>query len=493
MSGIEDVPESARRRAALEFYGDPSEYPDCPMPDWLKRRLALGDDDVLVREAAGAVGDAWNGRAAGPTAELVRRGLEGSADGPAVFAALTRWLAPRSPHQVMAGWAQGLYTPRRAVSKAVEHGLVIPALRDRLRCVRSRPSAGASDPVCWTVGFGDPVVALPERARSLYRRERALIDAWTARAGLLAGEVAVGGGAVLAARWGHRHADDVDVVVQGGAAYAGMVHARRELEALAESRGGGVVWVHEVQVVRVVWLARDLKIAAKIEFFGEVESPPGHAERLDDLEGRPTRTLGTSQILWANLNRCRRRLGPEDVFDLREAGRRDPGALAAAVNAWPRFAMLEVAQALRSDAAAIGAEIESGVRAPAGLGPGGGCGVARDAGDAVELALYREVAVRVEKGLVRVDRVVGSGRLRPLRWPADETAVEAERTGVARCLDVLGMSVVLSEAASVASRTGEAAEVWCARNGETVRWVRAADLLRALAALGPTVSPPGPA
>ena len=40
---------------AAEYYGDPSEYPDCPMPDWLKRRLGLPPDERLIDEAAAAM------------------------------------------------------------------------------------------------------------------------------------------------------------------------------------------------------------------------------------------------------------------------------------------------------------------------------------------------------------------------------------------------------------------------------------------------------
>ena len=221
--------------------------------------------------------------------------------------------------------------------------------------------------------------------------------------------------------------------------------------------------------------------AVGLQFRGEAESPPGHAERLDDLEGRSTRTLGTRQILWGKLDRCRRDLDPKDVFDIREAGWYAPGALAAAVNAWPRFAMRCLAQSLRSDAAEVGRQVEAAVRTSGGIAPGDGRVVAGEAGDAVERALYREVTVGVEKGLVRVDRVNGVGMLRSLRWPPDETAVEAERTGIARCLDAFGMSAVLADAASAAERSDGAAEIWSARDGAAVHWRRPPDALRAAA------------
>lgn len=35
----EALAEDRNGEIAVEYYGDPSEYPDCPMPDWLKRRL----------------------------------------------------------------------------------------------------------------------------------------------------------------------------------------------------------------------------------------------------------------------------------------------------------------------------------------------------------------------------------------------------------------------------------------------------------------------
>ncbi|MDE0371714.1 MAG: nucleotidyl transferase AbiEii/AbiGii toxin family protein, partial [Rhodospirillales bacterium] len=455
---------------ASEYYGDPSEYPDCPMPDWLKRRLGLPPDDRLIGEAAAAMRAASMGSRTVPTIEEVRRGLADGAGAAAVFAALSSWLAGRSPHQMMAGWARGLYTPRQAVAKAVEHGIRIPGLRDQLRCVRACGSAAPGGSVRWNIEPEEPIVKLPEPARTLYLRERDLIAAWTAGAGLAAEQVALGGGSVLGARWGHRDSDDIDVVLQGGTAYAEMLSARETLEALAESRGGTVSWVPQVQAVRINWSNRDLGTNVKLEFFAEAESPPGHAERIVELEGRPTRTLGTRQILWGKLERSLRVGIAKDIFDIREAARRDPEALAAAVNAWPGSAMRDLAQAFRSNAAAAGKLIEKELRTTVAIEPGAGRIVAEEAGNAIERALYREVTVGVEKGLVRVDRVTAAGPLPPLRWPADETAVEAERTGMARHLDANGISLVLNDAASVAGRSAGAAAIWTARDGETVMW-----------------------
>jgi len=79
--------------------------------------------------------------------------------------------------------------------------------------------------------------------------------------------------------------------------------------------------------------------------------------------------------------------------------------------------------------------------------------------------------------------VTVAGPLPPLRWPADETAVEAERTGMARHLDAVGMSLVLSDAASVAGRSAGAAAIWTAKDGETVKWNRPFEALTAMAAI----------
>ena len=325
-------------------------------------------------------------------------------------------------------------------------------------------------------------MTLPELARTLYLRERGLIDAWTAGAGLAPDQVCLGGGSVLAAWWKHRDSDDIDVVAQGETAYAEMLSARKTLDALAESCGGTVSWVNDLQAVRIAWPDLDSGATDKIEFFGEAESPPEHAERSVNLEGRSTRILGIRQILWGKLDRCLKRITSKDVFDLREAGLRDTEEVVAAVNAWPGWKMRELAQTFRSDAPAIGEEIEAQLRTTAVIEAGAGRIVAEEAADAVERALYREVRVGVEKGLVRVDRATVVGPLEPLRWPPDETAVEAKRTGMARCLDALGMRVVLDDAASVASRSDGAAEIWTARDGDIVKWTRPPEVLRTMAA-----------
>ena len=477
-----DAAEAEMACSAAEYYGDPSEYPDRPMPDWLKRRLGLPPDERLVREAVSAMQAAAMGYRIRPTMEVVARGLADGAGAGAVLMAFSYLLAPRSPEQAMAGWAAGAYTPRQAVARAVEHGFKFRGLRDQLRCVRVRGSAAAEEEFAsWDTVPGEPVVKLPERARTLYLRERGLIDAWTAAAGFAPEQVAVGGGTVLAARWGHRGSDDVDVVVQGVAAYKQMLSAQQTLDELARCRGGDVLWVPRLHAVRIVWTAGDPAISDKLEFFAESESPPRYAERMQDLEGRLTRTLGTRQILWGKLDRCLRLFSPKDIFDIREAGRRDADELVVAVNAWPVSAMCGLAHVFRSNAATVGGEIEEALRSVAAVASGDGRLVAREAADAVERALYRELTVGVEHGLVRVDRLTAEGLLPSLRWLPAETEIEAERTGLARYLDCNGISVALDDAVAVAERSDGVAKVWIGRAGETVEWNRPTEALMAMA------------
>ena len=424
----------------------------------------------------------------------VRRGLAPEAGAQAAFAALSRWIGARSPHQMMAGWAAGLYTPRQVVAKAVAHGIRIPGVRDQLRCVRARGPAAPGAVVPWTAPPEELTVKLAEPARTLYLRERGLIDAWIAAAGLQPAQVALGGGSVLAARWRHRHSDDIDVVVQGPAAYAKMLSARGKLTVLAEQRGATVRWVPEIRAVRLTWPNSELASGDKLEFFGRAESPPQYDERAIELEGRSTRTLGTAQILWGKLDRCARGIVAKDVVDIREAGCCDSEALAAAVNAWPSATMRAFAQTLRSDAATLGEEIEATVRTAVPLQPGAGRTIAHEAGDSIERALYREVAIGVEKGLVRVDRETTTGVLPPLRWPPDENGVEGERTGMVRHLAALGMSVVLDDAVSVARRAHGAARLWTARAGCIVEWRRPPEVLQAMVdACAGREAPPGSA
>ena len=477
-----DAAEAEMACSAAEYYGDPSEYPDCPMPDWLKPRLGLPPDERLVREAVSAMQAAAMGYRIRPTMEVVARGLADGAGAGAVLMAFSYLLAPRSPEQAMAGWAAGAYTPRQAVARAVEHGFKFRGLRDQLRCVRVRGSVAAREAFAsWDLDPGEPVVKLPERARTLYLRERDLIDAWTAAAGFGSEQVAIGGGSVLAARWGHRRSNDVDVVVQGATAYKQMLNAQETLNALARGRGGEVLWVHRLDAVRITWTSGDPAVPDKLEFFAESKSPPACAERMQDLEGRLTRTLGTRQILWGKLDRCLRVFAPKDIFDIREAGRRDADELVAAVNAWSAFAMRQLAHVFRTDAAAIGKEIEASLRTVAVLAPGDGRIVAQEAADAVERALYREVTVGVENGLVRVDRVAGVGPLPSLRWLPADTPVEAERAGLARYLDRNGISVALDDAVAVAERSDGVGNVWIGRGGETVEWNRPSEVLMAMA------------
>ncbi|MCY4638170.1 MAG: hypothetical protein OXG04_27365 [Acidobacteria bacterium] len=157
--------------STAEYYGAPSEYPDCPMPDWLKRRLGLPPDERVVREAVEAMQAAAMGYRTAPTMEVVARGLADGADAADVLMAFSYLLAPRSRYQTMAGWVAGAYTPRQAVARAVEHGYKLRGLRDQLRCVRVRGFAAEQVFASWGSDPGEPIMKLPERARSLYLRE----------------------------------------------------------------------------------------------------------------------------------------------------------------------------------------------------------------------------------------------------------------------------------------------------------------------------------
>ena len=80
-----------------------------------------------------------------------RAGMNPSRIAASTFAPRSRWLAPRSAHQMMAGAARELlHDPRHLISKATEHSLRTRRLKDQLRCVRARKPKSGGTAIRWS-------------------------------------------------------------------------------------------------------------------------------------------------------------------------------------------------------------------------------------------------------------------------------------------------------------------------------------------------------
>ena len=167
-------------------------------------------------------------------------------------------------------------------------------------------------------------LTLPLPARGIWLRVRSLLGPALDRLGPEAGPWKIGGGTVLAARWGHRESVDLDLTVNAAAAIPALAAGpENDFEAEIGRRGGyAITFDRDRCTVRFS--------TGKLDLCALDPTPRGgHAGAL--VDGEPAVVLSNAQILCGKLQRATR--SPvRDVFDVVVAGRLDPQALAIAAN-----------------------------------------------------------------------------------------------------------------------------------------------------------------
>ncbi|MCY3738041.1 MAG: nucleotidyl transferase AbiEii/AbiGii toxin family protein [Gemmatimonadaceae bacterium] len=187
-------------------------------------------------------------------------------------------------------------------------------------------------------------LALPEPARTLWLRTRDAVR--TSLEELGGAEYEIGGGTVLAARWGHRISHDIDLTLPDTL----QLH---RLENPVESRfehrmrelGGRPEYYRSLRMYQVRFGDQGL------DLWAHAIQPPGSQERIN-IEGREESVLSNVQILWGKLARAERNLS-RDVYDLVHAAEHDPASLEIAVNAHPRGVAEWAARSWEEGGAAI--------------------------------------------------------------------------------------------------------------------------------------------
>lgn len=172
---------------------------------------------------------------------------------------------------------------------------------------------------------------LPEPARTLWRTTRDSV-----RQGLDAIgdriEFRLGGGTVLAARWGHRISFDVDIDLDAGVDLERLEHAEhgwfqqqvRKLGAIPE-------YSSRLNLYDIRFGERPHEQAVQL-WSHQLAIAKGHA--VETVEGREELVLSNAQILRGKLQRAAHKLA-RDVYDIRKASEVDPQSLEIAVNTIP--------------------------------------------------------------------------------------------------------------------------------------------------------------
>ena len=272
-------------------------------------------------------------------------------------------------------------------------------------------------------------LTLPEPAASLWRRTAPALDRALRQTQRPPAQWSIGGGTILARRWGHRESTDIDLTVPAGTG----IHTLDDrvggtLEADMTAAGAAHVSTGRARH-RIVFERGSIDIA-------EMDARPAAGGETAVVDGHQVTVKSTTQILRGKLERALREESPvRDLFDVAVAHHADPDALAEAANMLGEDEIRQVrthwrmnAHSLRQEAGAkltgVNPEYEAERRDPVGQ-------AIERLGD----ALYLAVRIRGTEGGLTIEARTRGRSIRAIRTPYDEVPDALERTGMAEFLN----------------------------------------------------------
>lgn len=171
-------------------------------------------------------------------------------------------------------------------------------------------------------------LVLPEPARSLWRRTRSVIRTGLAELGDDVG-YRIGGGTILAARWGHRTSFDIDLTLDRPANLRRLAGGRLD----AWLRGLGATCEFNAGIRMYDATFRDAAQTQAIQIWAK-EPSLYLGDGRETIDGQEETVLSTAQILRGKLERADMGLA-RDVYDIVTARERDPRSLEIAANSMP--------------------------------------------------------------------------------------------------------------------------------------------------------------
>ena len=285
-------------------------------------------------------------------------------------------------------------------------------------------------------GHGVEHLTLPEPAASLFRRTREALETHVGRHTPNGEGIRLTGGTVLAARWGHRRSDDIDITFDPETETA---HFDATLQPALEAVGGRPLAWGEWSRVEFGDNHIDLLKA-------EPQPATGQGRAL--IDASPVTVLTTTQLINAKLHN--RSLDPpvRDVYDIAVCGIEDPGSLERSVNGvyaatmdasilvW-KMHQAEHADRARDELHEVPDRLDPVLRNPALY-----------AINAAERALYWRVTITCDGGTVVVRTTSG--------WGKRETAYETVEQ-LNRGFEASGMNLFLRAHGHSSARTRERA------------------------------------
>ena len=241
----------------------------------------------------------------------------------------------------------------------------------------------------------------------------------------------LGGGTLLAARWGHRKSTDLDIFLPANSGITALDPRWNPRFTNA---------MHAIGASRVEVQDQSLKFSfptGRIEIT-QLDPTPSQPPEPAVVDGRDMTVYANSHILTGKLYGRGKRLPPRDIFDIAVARHEDPGALRTAVNFLDGNLHAEVLHTIRMEAEVYAEDAPNVIIEPAQrwthlLHEG-----AERAIEAVELATYRRVDIRYAGNVAGVELASRDG------WEAKE--VFASGRELAAGLIRLGLERVMLRA-----------------------------------------------
>ena len=271
-------------------------------------------------------------------------------------------------------------------------------------------------------------LTLPEPARSLWRKTAATLKRALSQTEHPPSRWSIGGGSILALRWGHRESTDIDLTAPNGSG----IHR-------LDQRVGGTLEA-DMTAIGAVDVATG-RTRHRIEFPGgsidiaEVDARPDGGGRISAVDGHEVTVKSTTQILRGKLERALRQESPvRDLFDIAVAHHAEPAALAEAANMLNEEEFRQVKahwltsrHSLEHEAgsklARVNPEYEAERRDPVGR-----------AVERLDAALYLAVRIRATDTRVIIETRTRGQTPRTIETTHDEAAKTIERTGMAEFL-----------------------------------------------------------
>ena len=306
---------------------------------------------------------------------------------------------------------------------------------------------------------------LPEPARSLWRRTRDII-----RTGLgeLGDEVGyrIGGGTILAARWGHRTSFDIDLTLDRPANLRRLVGGRLD----ARLRGLGATCEFNAAIRMYDATFKDAPQKQAIQIWAKEPSLYLGVGR-ETIDGHEETVLSTAQILRGKLERSDMGLA-RDVYDIVTARARDPQGLEIAANSMPHK-RLEAAMLVWT--LKHGRIARNGREDLHGLPEGGDHRhetLARRGKLALAQSMYETFEIRVEGDAIVMDAGTYGGDRRSVRMGAPEAAHAFQKYGIDGHIGDKGPTAdEIREYATAVARQGRGDTlIFRARDDEAVAW-----------------------